>query len=199
MPQAGEDAYARNKFNQAASDKVASNREVPDTRSGACKANTWEEEQFPPTSVIITGGHSSQEKAAELDVMSGTWSSLPDLPRGRMDHGCAVVTKGETRYLVVAGGWDGGISRGSTNILNLDTMEWSLGGEMVMGREYHEMVVVGNKVLALGGRDHAFKTSLSTVEELSPEDWTWSTMKVEMKEARQRFSAVVVAKEMFSL
>lgn len=51
---AGEDVYARNKFNQAASDKVLSNRDVPDTRSGACKANTWEEEQFPPTSVIIT-------------------------------------------------------------------------------------------------------------------------------------------------
>merc|ERR1719239_1045439 len=28
--------------------------EVPDTRSGACKANDWEQEQFPPTSVIIT-------------------------------------------------------------------------------------------------------------------------------------------------
>jgi len=52
--QTGEDAYARNKFNQAASDKVASNREVPDTRSGACKANDWKQEQFPPTSVIIT-------------------------------------------------------------------------------------------------------------------------------------------------
>ena len=34
--------------------KVASNREVPDTRSGACKANDWKQEQFPPTSVIIT-------------------------------------------------------------------------------------------------------------------------------------------------
>ena len=34
--------------------KVASNREVPDTRSGACKASDWKQEQFPPTSVIIT-------------------------------------------------------------------------------------------------------------------------------------------------
>jgi len=54
---AGEDAYARNKFNQAASDKIASNREVPDTRSGSCKALDWSSEKYttyPPTSVIIT-------------------------------------------------------------------------------------------------------------------------------------------------
>lgn len=54
---AGEDAYARNKFNQAASDKIASNREVPDTRSGSCKALDWTSaiyQTYPPTSVIIT-------------------------------------------------------------------------------------------------------------------------------------------------
>jgi len=54
---AGEDAYARNKFNQAASDAIASNRDVPDTRSSSCKALDWTSEKFerfPPTSVIIT-------------------------------------------------------------------------------------------------------------------------------------------------
>jgi len=54
---AGEDAYARNKFNQAASDKIASNRDVPDTRSSSCKALDWSSEvyqTYPPTSVIIT-------------------------------------------------------------------------------------------------------------------------------------------------
>jgi len=53
----GEDAYARNKFNQAASDKIASNRDVPDTRSSSCKALDWTSviyQTFPPTSVIIT-------------------------------------------------------------------------------------------------------------------------------------------------
>ena len=49
----GEDKYSRNKFNQEASDKIASNRKVPDTRSKACRALTWETE-LQPTSVIIT-------------------------------------------------------------------------------------------------------------------------------------------------
>ena len=50
---AGEDKYARNKFNQEASDKIASNRKVPDTRSSACKALDWRTD-LEPTSVIIT-------------------------------------------------------------------------------------------------------------------------------------------------
>ena len=49
----GEDAYARNKFNQAASDKLASNRLIPDTRSAQCKARDWSG-HLPETSVIIT-------------------------------------------------------------------------------------------------------------------------------------------------
>ena len=52
--QDGEDAYSRNKFNQAASDKLASNRVIPDTRSTQCKARQWPHEDLPETSVIIT-------------------------------------------------------------------------------------------------------------------------------------------------
>lgn len=51
--EAGEDKYARNKFNQEASDKIASNRKIPDTRSPACRATDWKA-QLEPTSVIIT-------------------------------------------------------------------------------------------------------------------------------------------------
>jgi len=54
---AGEDVYSRNKFNQAASDKIASNRDIPDTRSRACKAKDWTEggaASLPETSIIIT-------------------------------------------------------------------------------------------------------------------------------------------------
>lgn len=52
----GEDKYARNKFNQEASDKIPSNRGVPDTRSKACRAQDWGQtvDSLPATSVIIT-------------------------------------------------------------------------------------------------------------------------------------------------
>jgi len=50
----GEDAYERNKFNQAASDRLASDRDVPDTRGAHCRARQWPAEALPDTSVIIT-------------------------------------------------------------------------------------------------------------------------------------------------
>ena len=54
----GEDAYKRNKFNQEASDGLASNRDVPDTRGASCRKREWgavsDRGDLPPTSVIIT-------------------------------------------------------------------------------------------------------------------------------------------------
>ncbi|GAB6031111.1 Polypeptide N-acetylgalactosaminyltransferase 2 [Chamberlinius hualienensis] len=50
---AGEDSYGRNKFNQAESDKLPSNREIPDTRHYKCQDKKWRHD-LPSTSVIIT-------------------------------------------------------------------------------------------------------------------------------------------------
>ncbi|XP_014673817.1 PREDICTED: polypeptide N-acetylgalactosaminyltransferase 2-like [Priapulus caudatus] len=49
----GQDSYKRNKFNQVESDKLRSNREIPDTRHDLCKHATFSED-LPATSVIIT-------------------------------------------------------------------------------------------------------------------------------------------------
>ncbi len=49
-----EDAYGRNQFNQKASDALASNRDIPDTRGAECKRKQWYSASLPPTSVIIT-------------------------------------------------------------------------------------------------------------------------------------------------
>ena len=53
---ANEDVYGRNQFNQKASDAIASNRDIPDTRGAECKKKSWTDpvSTLPPTSVIIT-------------------------------------------------------------------------------------------------------------------------------------------------
>ena len=74
-------------------------------------------------------------------------------------------------------------------------MNWIGGGDMNQARLAPQMVVLGNKVLALGGKNAENK--LSTIEELK-EDLTWSTSPLKMMEARAHFAAVVVPKKMLS-
>ncbi|XP_063221351.1 polypeptide N-acetylgalactosaminyltransferase 2 [Bacillus rossius redtenbacheri] len=50
---AGEDPYARNRFNQQASDRLPSNRDIPDERHPMCRKRKWRPD-LPATSVIIT-------------------------------------------------------------------------------------------------------------------------------------------------
>ena len=75
-------------------------------------------------------------------------------------------------------------------------MNWVGGGDLNQARRAPQMVVLGNKVLALGGGGNA-TNALSTIEELE-EDWTWSTSPLRMMKARSHFAAVVVPKEMLS-
>uniref|UniRef100_A0A8C5MWE7 Polypeptide N-acetylgalactosaminyltransferase n=1 Tax=Leptobrachium leishanense TaxID=445787 RepID=A0A8C5MWE7_9ANUR len=49
----GQDAYARNKFNQVESDKLRMDRSVPDTRHDHCRRKPWRVD-LPATSVVIT-------------------------------------------------------------------------------------------------------------------------------------------------
>ncbi len=74
-------------------------------------------------------------------------------------------------------------------------MKWIGGGDLNQARQAHQMVVLGNKVLALGGENA--ENALSTIEELE-EDWTWSTSPLKMMQARAHFAAVVVPEEMLS-
>uniref|UniRef100_A0A2D4NH11 Uncharacterized protein n=1 Tax=Micrurus spixii TaxID=129469 RepID=A0A2D4NH11_9SAUR len=53
MVKAGQDPYARNKFNQVESDKLRMDRNVQDTRHDQCQRKQWRVD-LPATSVIIT-------------------------------------------------------------------------------------------------------------------------------------------------
>uniref|UniRef100_A0A1I8GU17 Polypeptide N-acetylgalactosaminyltransferase n=2 Tax=Macrostomum lignano TaxID=282301 RepID=A0A1I8GU17_9PLAT len=51
---AGEDKYAKNKFNQQVSDSVSAIRDVPDTRESQCRSIQYDSTDLPDTSVVIT-------------------------------------------------------------------------------------------------------------------------------------------------
>lgn len=71
----GQDAYAKNKFNQAASDRLKSNRDVPDTRHPRCKVESWRPD-LPPTSVIIT--FHNEARSALLRTVVSVLNRSPD-------------------------------------------------------------------------------------------------------------------------
>ncbi|CAI9724744.1 Hypothetical predicted protein [Octopus vulgaris] len=73
----GEDSYARNKFNQAASDNVKMTRDLPDDRNYHCTKD-WSQEKLPATSVIITF-HNEARSALLRTVISVFRKSREDL------------------------------------------------------------------------------------------------------------------------
>lgn len=73
----GQDAYARNKFNQVESDKLRMDRNVPDTRHDQCRKKHWKTD-LPATSVVITF-HNEARSALLRTVVSVLKKSPPHL------------------------------------------------------------------------------------------------------------------------
>ncbi|ETE65447.1 Polypeptide N-acetylgalactosaminyltransferase 2 [Ophiophagus hannah] len=77
MVKAGQDPYARNKFNQVESDKLRMDRNVQDTRHDQCQRKQWRVD-LPATSVIITF-HNEARSALLRTVVSVLKKSPPHL------------------------------------------------------------------------------------------------------------------------
>lgn len=75
---ADEDPYEANKFNQAASDRIKSDRAVPDTRHKECSKQKYQVEQLPDTTVIITY-HNEAHSTLLRTVISVLHRSPPNL------------------------------------------------------------------------------------------------------------------------
>nr|XP_020642114.1 polypeptide N-acetylgalactosaminyltransferase 2 [Pogona vitticeps] len=77
MVKAGQDPYARNKFNQVESDKLRMDRTVQDTRHDQCQRKQWRVD-LPATSVVITF-HNEARSALLRTVVSVLKKSPPHL------------------------------------------------------------------------------------------------------------------------
>jgi len=157
---------------------------IPGTgATGACAVPTSE------TSFLVVGGRGSPSQVVEYHTDSDTWTQWPDLVQPRKLLFCAKV--GEEELLIAGGEGDA-----STTIMNLVTGEQRAGGDMTTARgEYFRMVVVGGKVLAVGGDDgHDYLTS---VEEWDPEMEEWVARgDLEMRTARYSFGAAAVPNDL---
>ncbi|XP_035675098.1 polypeptide N-acetylgalactosaminyltransferase 16-like isoform X1 [Branchiostoma floridae] len=74
------DSYKRHAFNLAESDKISSNRPVPDTRNYRCSALEYDASSLPQTSVIITF-HNEARSALLRTITSVLNRSPPNLVR----------------------------------------------------------------------------------------------------------------------
>ena len=129
------------------------------------------------------GGQPNVNKAVEMDINTGRWRYLADMLGRRNGHGCTVVG----RKVVVAGGFEDMTSE----ILDLDTEQWSRAGDLTTWRYRSRLVTLNDRVILLGG-EHRDGSSMETVEELDMGQGTWRRLGVRMKTPRAYFAATVM-------
>merc|ERR1719186_1524545 len=115
-----------------------------------------------PTTFVVIGGSYNQIKSKsyttvlEFNSITGEWTELPDIPEGRYEHACALVTTKSGPGIMVAGGINHNIAEHysgqleSVYLLDLGTMIWYPAGNLTIGRDNMELVVLGDKVMVLG-------------------------------------------------
>ena len=134
--------------------------------------------------LLVSGGDGRPARVTELDVETGVWRQLADLPDGgRTYHGCTLVG----RTVVVAGGsvaWALGVKLGTSFVLDLNNESdgWRKIGDLEEVREEPRLVTVNGRALAIGGLGES--GYLDSVEELDMEEMRWRRVNVRMKRPR---------------
>ena len=150
--------------------------------------------------LIMAGGgtefngktHSSQVfKYYKVDKdWDGLWEQQQDYPGpGRSEHGCAFIKTPEGEAFLIAGGYSGeNTYLKSSYLYNIEKKAWEEVGELSVFRRSGRMVVVGGRILMMGGSYVAG----TTVEEFNTESKTWNVIGQELKRPRGQFAAVAV-------
>lgn len=122
----------------------------------AAESATWQEQDVPfqrralgvaatPDVLHVIGGIQPDRSVSSgvwsLDLATGTWTEGPVFPDN--GFGVSAVAQGDT---VLASG-----KAGTVHALRPGAPAWEPAGEMAHGRIFHELLVDGDDVLALGG------------------------------------------------
>ena len=90
---------------------------------------------------------------AEYNSLTKEWRSLPDIPVGKHDHACSLVSTNIGLGILVAGGSgnrDMEYNTASAWLMDLGTEKWYPAGNMTYGRSEFQMVVLGERIFVLG-------------------------------------------------
>lgn len=142
-------------------------------------------------SYIAIGGkykHEYSDHVIQYNIEDGSSTRLTNLQNGKNDHGCVLVKNETFRGILVAGGHSkvADLPLASTEMLNLDTLSWEEMGRLHVGRYGLEMVVLGDRILAMGGRDKSHGP-ISSVEQFDMNTGKWTKTK-DLQEKRANFA-----------
>jgi len=111
--------------------------------------------------VIVTGGISTDFQALasafRFDLATETWTPLPDMPQGRLDHTSTLLDDGS---VLVAGGSDGTDDLTDARRLSGDGSAWQAAGELQIPRRNHgASLLPSGAVLVMGGESDTLGTA----------------------------------------
>lgn len=155
---------------------------------------------------LVTGGYHTRTHVVLYNITDGTGRRLKDLNDGRWGHGCTLVQNETYTGVMVAGGYrydDHTYIRNSTELLDVTKLEggtWVKAGRLNIPRSELSIVVLGDKILAMGGSDGVQLTnnghSISSVEQYNLSTFSWSYTKP-LLQARGWHAVTTVPATMF--
>jgi len=114
-----------------------------------------------------------------VNTANGTVTYLEPMLEDRMNHGCTYYKHNDERFVLVAGGYNNQGDLTSSEVLNLETGQWEIVGNLSVPRNGLRLAVVeGGKVLATG------LSHTQGVEQFDPELRVWITVDNPMKVLR---------------
>jgi len=101
------------------------------------------------TKFLLIGGWLETTQVSEYDSETGSWETWPSLVQARAGHACARLGK----TVIITGGHKDNTKAhlASTSLIDIDSKEERVGGQMLRGRTYHRMALLGRHVMVFGG------------------------------------------------
>jgi len=154
------------------------------------------------------GNGNNVEKSVEYKNVGGSYfgdlnihaRNMADLNTPRSGHSCAALN-GYDESVIVSGGTKG-FGHGEAalkgvEILNATQNTWVEVEDMNMGRFGHALVVIGDKVVALGGDTKVPSNILDTIEEYDISSNSWKVLEKRLKKPRANFGFTLVPHSIF--